>query len=66
MQTFLLYIKERNTTVLPSYPNQTKIQQKQRENCRAIPLINIDTKILNKMPVALIEEHIQKIMDHSS
>lgn len=66
MQTILLYRKERNTTILPSYPNQTKIQQKHQENYRAIPLTNIDTKILNKMPATLIQEYIQKIMDHSS
>jgi hypothetical protein len=39
--------------------------QTKKENCRPIALMSIDAKILNKILVVPIQEHIKMIIDHN-
>ena len=44
-------------------PKQTKMPQK-KQNYRPTSLMNIDAKILNKIPANRIQLHIEKIIHH--
>ena len=47
-----------------SIPKRDKDANKRRENFRPILLMNIDTKILNKILANQIQEHIKRIIHH--
>ena len=51
---------EATITLIPKPQNDIT----KKENYRLISLINIDAKILNKIPVNRIQEHISSIIHH--
>ena len=56
---------EATITLIPK-PDKDATQKKERkkENYRPIPLMNIDAKILNKILVNRIQQHIKKMTHH--
>lgn len=48
--------------ILPWYQDQSKTEQKKRENYRATFLMNIEANILNKMLANTIQQYIKRII----
>jgi hypothetical protein len=59
--TLLNSFYEANITLIPKPDKGTS----KKKNFRPVTLMNIDTKILNKITANLIQEHLRKIMHHN-